>query len=240
MKLDNSLYSGIYIILNKITGQSYIGQAAHTKYTNLNIRIQNHFVNLSSNKKRANNSFLENKHLQLSFNKYGKENFEIAILSFCSNKKLNDQEARFIAFFGRENLYNFTKGGDGSLGYKHSDFTKQKMSQISSSRKHSQATKDKISKANKGRKHSKEFILKLSQIHKNKKLSSTQIQQIIENNSKHYKLLSPEGNIIEGKNIKDFCRNNKLAYRKLCLVLKNKRKHHKGWRNGNYETISSR
>jgi len=87
-----------------------------------------------------------------------------------------------------KNGYNSTIGGEGSIGYKHTDETKKKMSQSGKGkklseehkkklslsgkgRKLSDKTKRKISQSNKGRKHSEKHKKRISQSHKGKKLS---------------------------------------------------------------------
>jgi len=57
------LISGIYKITNLVTGDCYIGSAV-----NLNSRKRTHFANMNLDKH-------PNKHLQSSYNKYGKETF---------------------------------------------------------------------------------------------------------------------------------------------------------------------
>jgi hypothetical protein len=45
-----------------------------------------------------------------------------------------------------------------------------------------------------------------------------------------FKLISPEGQIIEGKNLKEFCRNNNLLYNCINRVAWRKRYQYRGWR----------
>lgn len=44
-----------------------------------------------------------------------------------------------------------------------------------------------------------------------------------------YKLTSPSGEIFEGRNVKKFCLEHDLNPRLICMVMKEKRYHHKGW-----------
>ena len=44
-----------------------------------------------------------------------------------------------------------------------------------------------------------------------------------------FEIKSPDGEIIKGKNISEFCRLHKLHSSHFCAVLKNKNKSHKGW-----------
>lgn len=51
----------------------------------------------------------------------------------------------------------------------------------------------------------------------------------VEKLSKEFLLKSPTGEIIKGKNIREFCRNNNLKPGSICRVLNGKANHHKGW-----------
>lgn len=124
---------GIYMIKNMHNNKVYIGQSA-----NINKRWNNH------RSKLENNSH-ENKHLQDSYNKYGKDNFEYTIICECRKEELNDLEKYYIRkYHSYDNKYgyNLTKGGDQ---YEFNDDTIEKMRE---SHKHEyvpivQFTKDK-------------------------------------------------------------------------------------------------
>lgn len=66
--------------------------------------------------------------IKRAIKKYGKENFKKEILHFCKNKAEMDEKERY--WIERLNTikegYNITGGGDGCLGCKQSDETKQK------------------------------------------------------------------------------------------------------------------
>jgi len=55
----------------------------------------------------------------------------------------------------------------------------------------------------------------------------------IENNEKanarHYKMLNPEGNVVEFFNLNQFCKDNALCGSNLYSVVRGERNHHKGW-----------
>lgn len=68
-----------------------------------------------------------------------------------------EKEKEFISLYGRQDLglgtlANFTNGGDGTLGYKHTEETLKKKSLSMTGFKHSEESKNKISNANKGAK----------------------------------------------------------------------------------------
>ncbi|AUR91783.1 winged helix-turn-helix DNA-binding domain protein [Vibrio phage 1.164.O._10N.261.51.A7] len=49
-------------------------------------------------------------------------------------------------------------------------------------------------------------------------------------NAKNYKLISPEGVLVEVFNLKKFCNENELSDGNIGMVIRGKRNHHKGWR----------
>lgn len=79
-----NMKSGIYQIINKITGHSYIGSSK-----NLKRRHNQHLRLLKSNK---NHSI----HLQRAWNKYGADSFEFKILSYCTEDLLFKLEQWFV------------------------------------------------------------------------------------------------------------------------------------------------
>ena len=77
--------------------------------------------------------------------------YEIIYIGDFDDNLLNTLEINSIA---EENpKFNFTKGGDGISGYKHSDESKRKISEAKKGKKHSEETKRKLSEANKGEKN---------------------------------------------------------------------------------------
>lgn len=125
--------------------------------------------------------------------KYGWENFHHDIIGYieCETKEelnfwLNEWEQYYIWYYDSfHNGYNSTLGGDGSLGRKVSEKTREKMSKLMKGRKRnpesveksarsrigtkqSEATKAKISAGNKGRKVSDEAKKKMSLAKKGK------------------------------------------------------------------------
>ena len=64
---------GVYKITNIITNKFYIGSS-----NNIQDRLKRHFRELKNNRH-------PNKHLQASYNKYGKENFITNILEECED-----------------------------------------------------------------------------------------------------------------------------------------------------------
>ena len=73
--------------------------------------------------------------------------------------------------FSNNYLTNFTWGGEGVSGYKHSKESKQKMSEKKKGKKQSEETKRKRSESMKGKKHSEEHNKKISESKKGIKFS---------------------------------------------------------------------
>lgn len=95
--------SGVYEIRNKVNGKRYIGSSV-----NLKRRFNSHHNTLKR-------SVHKNKHLQSAWEKYGKDNFEINILVYCSAKKATFYEQRCIDVYKPE--YNKCPTASSMLGY---------------------------------------------------------------------------------------------------------------------------
>ena len=77
--------------------------------------------------------------------KYGHENFALLILEYSEIHKLSVLETSFITKLLP--YYNVLKQGYSSLGYKHTEATKELLSNLAKNRIHSDETKDLIAKA---------------------------------------------------------------------------------------------
>ena len=121
--MEYEIISGIYEIKNLANDKVYVGQAI-----NIYKRWKEHIKDLEENKHY-------NLHLQRSWNLYGKESFEFLILEECPQDELNQKEMFYVEKFDSySNGYNQTRGGDGSLGYKHNDEIIEKMRNIQQER----------------------------------------------------------------------------------------------------------
>lgn len=155
--------SGIYMILNIITGKAYVGQSINVEQR------------LSRHKSRLNKNKHHNDYLQNAWNKYGEDAFEFNILERCPSDSLDDNEVFWINYF-RTNThdkgYNLESGGGANKTI--SPETRMKLSELSKGnqvwlgRKHSDETKQKISEKLKGRTFSDETLKKFSEINKGK------------------------------------------------------------------------
>ena len=151
----------IYKTINLITNKCYIGKTNN----GLNNRMKGH--------KHYALKIHNNDYFHKSIKKYGWNNFEWKILCECTTPEiLNIMETFYIIVHKThvsEGGYNLTWGGDGSLGFKHSEETKQKISEnmkiISNSIEHKERTR---LLGKRSTKHSDETKKKISEIVKSR------------------------------------------------------------------------
>nr|YP_009722256.1 hypothetical protein [Morchella importuna]QGN66658.1 hypothetical protein [Morchella importuna] len=111
---ENENKSGIYRWTNKYTGDTYIGQSI-----NLSARFIHYF----------NTSYLTSKKqliISRALIKYGYSGFSLEILEFCEKSDLLEREQYYLDLLKPE--YNILKIAGSSLGFKHSEDTKAKIS----------------------------------------------------------------------------------------------------------------
>lgn len=155
--------AGIYKITHIDTNRCYIGQSK-----DIYKRWRYHKRETSWNNKKD-----KNKHLYLSFKKYGLERFTFDIIWICPNnvknikKTLDIVEIYFIKKYNSfNNGFNETLGGDGVKGYQLTEEQKNKISirvklnPPMKGKHHSKETRELISKMGIGRKQSIETKLK--------------------------------------------------------------------------------
>jgi group I intron endonuclease len=136
----------IYKCYNKENGKSYIGQSKKdTPYIRWNRHIRD-------SEKGSNCS------IHQAIRKYGKDTFEISILSLCeTQEELDKKEDEYISQYKSmiyENGYNMVRGGKGRApDFHHKEEHKKKMSEFMKNRVVSDETKEKIRNARKGSKN---------------------------------------------------------------------------------------
>ena len=139
--------SGIYCIENKINNKKYYGSSI-----DIHRRWLEHINELNRN-------VHTNKHLQQSWNKYGKDNFEFKV-----ELRVYPQYLLFIEQIYLDNNvggYNIRKNAKSLLGMKHSEETKRKIGKANTGRKLSDEHKQKLSIAHLGKKMAEEVRLRM-------------------------------------------------------------------------------
>lgn len=143
--------SGIYKIVNVITGKCYVGSAV-----NINKRFIKHKTELKYNKHHSPK-------LQNSYNKHGADNFVYEIIEECDKDKLIEREQNYIDLYDSyNNGYNSKPKADSFLGGSMSDEAKAKISIANKGKRprlghtNSKDHRDKISHSRKGHIVSKE------------------------------------------------------------------------------------
>jgi len=148
--------SGIYAIINIVTGKVYVGQA----YI-INKRCTNHEVELRLNRH-------VNPYLQASWNKYTEEAFIFIVLERVED--LSNLTTREQYWMNRlkacDRLYGFNQApaAGSMIGYKHSEETKQAWSEYrqANAKPRSDDVKARIGAAHKGRVFSPETRAKMA------------------------------------------------------------------------------
>ncbi len=138
--------SGVYRIVNSITGRQYIGSSINIRY-----RKFRHFRDLRL-------GIHSNRFLQREFNKYGETGFLFETLLYCDPEDCVLYEQMVMdALIPELNLKPLATNG---LGQKRSDeFREQcRLRMTGKHILHTQETREKISASLKGRKHSAERI----------------------------------------------------------------------------------
>jgi len=148
---ENKGKSGVYRWVNKETGKSYVGSG-----TNLARRFYNYY-----------SAALLIKHDCMVINrallKYGYSNFTLEIIEYCEPSNVIAREQFYLNFLKPE--YNILVKAGSSLGFKHTEETKQKIGEASQGLKRSEETKRKMSEAQIGRRHSEDTKEKIRNAH---------------------------------------------------------------------------
>ena len=144
---DTRGLSGIYMILNKVTTDYYIGSASTDRFY---ARFSNHVI-----------YFRGSKMVKLAVKKYDLRNFAFIVLDLYpnivtkeNNKELLDLEDKYLKLLVPN--YNILTEAGSSFGYKHTEIDRQKMKDI-----YSEARREKIGNINKDKKLSPETIEKI-------------------------------------------------------------------------------
>jgi len=132
----------VYLIKNKINEKCYVGITTRR----VEQRLGEHVYHAKQK--------LHNMSIHSAIRKHGIDSFDVSVLQECNNiDELNKAEKFWILKLDSfKSGYNSTHGGEGLLGHKHSEETKQKMSESRKGEKSwafgkklSEETKQKIS-----------------------------------------------------------------------------------------------
>jgi group I intron endonuclease len=173
----------IYEFVNNINQKVYVGQTIDYSH-----RIRSHKFNLTQNK---NTPFYN------ALLKYGWENFSINIIEECEENELNNKEIYWIKKKNSlyPNGYNLLEGGSQS---RHTDYTKQKISNGRKGIKFSESHIENLRKSHLGYIMPEEQKKKISNSNKGKVISQ-ETKRKLKYNQPHRKEVGRfdiEGNLI--------------------------------------------
>ncbi len=149
MKLTDKFenYPGIYILTNIINNKQYVGETV-----NIKTRMKGH--------KRSSSQTIHS-----AIKKYGIDKFDVYVEYFPNfiKKDLQILEEQLILRCNSlvPNGYNVLIKGESSIGFKHSEECKLRMSLLKKGKKLSEEHKENLSKSRIGRKHSHHAKLKM-------------------------------------------------------------------------------
>lgn len=233
------MFGTIYKITNIINSKVYIGQTKKA----ITVRFKEHSINKTK-------SAISN-----AIQKYGKENFEVKVLTYCNSmKEMNHREEYYIKLFNTlsPNGYNLRAGGNNStcsdetkakiskakkgISHSHSEETKRKIGLANRKRKLSEYTKQKIANSRLGKKASIKTKLKMSKSkegNKNHFFGSAHTQEARlkiskANDSRKIKILCFQNSKIYNS-IHDAARDLHLDVANIARVVHNKQKQIKGY-----------
>ena len=134
LKNEKDKYA-VYLLYNNINGNYYVGSSI-----NIASRMRNYL----------NNTFLKSKQnvnipIVAALLKYDQSNFTLWIIEYVEPEFLTIKETFYITSLMP--YYNVLKQGYSYLGYKHTEETKELLSQLAKNRTHSDKTKSLIAKA---------------------------------------------------------------------------------------------
>ncbi len=185
--------AGVYIIICKSNNRYYVGSSV-----NIETRFKIHKTHLNT-KKHAN------KHLQRSWNKYGKENFHFEIICECgkTDTLIFEQQALDFIFdsLNRKEIFNISQHAQAPWkGTTLSKSTRLKISKSLSGRP--------------GRVHSAEVLSRM-------RLKKCKI---------YTGFVTPSGELHPPiHDLKNFCKENNLSYYHMNKVINGKYKSHRKW-----------
>lgn len=206
----------VYVIENLINGKLYVGQTT----TTLEKRFRRHCWKSESKKNMV---------ITLAIAKYGKENFEIRHLCFCSSSE--ELSLKEIEWSERLNTMS-PHGYNLKVGELHgyvSEETRRKISVAHKGKKASAEARRRMSEAHIGLPISDDLRRKRSENRKGKKLPAQAYETISKKLAKTYRLVSPEGELTTIVNLRQFCLKNGYEVTAMNSLANGKRSSYRGW-----------
>lgn len=154
----------VYKITNIINGDLYIGSTVDIK-----IRFRVHKRELRQGRHHSG-------HLQNAYNIYGVDAFEYSIIEVCEKCDVRQKEQYYIDLL--KPRYNIQTTVGSSLGLKHTEETKLKISKANKGRIFTQEHKDNIKKNHRGIVYTDEIRKSMSASSKGRKLSKETIEKM--------------------------------------------------------------
>lgn len=206
----SSVYYGVRSCECEIEDDPYVGSPQSYKSYWTTYTFVKYIIGRYETRAEANQAEIElikdfrASHPERSLNAY------IPTVGFCTKGLKKTQEAKdkiSKAHKGKKisaeqrkitSEYMKAQGGRWWVGRKHREESKLKMSM---------SLKGRVS-PRKGAKLTPEQIKKLVDINKGRKHTPDAVKKIIESQVKPFALISPEGNVIRGTNLKQWCRDN--------------------------------
>lgn len=144
----------VYLITNRVNGKRYVGVTCRG-YLN---RFKEHIQDALS----STNASDKTRIIYNAIRKYGPENFDVILLEDnISDEEAGDREKYYIdlykTFYAYKIGYNMTRGGGGVVGYRHTDQSKQKISNKLKGHKFLESRNKKIKDAMTGREYKQEW-----------------------------------------------------------------------------------
>ena len=218
----------IYKIVNRKSGKYYVGSSINAPR-----RWKEHQYYLNKNTHH-------NDYLQRAWNKYGSPEFDFVLVEkfpdTMSDQELLNEEQKWLNIAETDHKtgrsYNLTFVAF-SPNVILSDYSKQKRSESLKKVVKTEEWKRNISQSHSGIRPSIETKKKQRISHLGKTQTKYHKQNATESRRKNWEFISPEGTIIQIRDLKSFCRHHNLHAGNMYSVAKGLRTQHKGWKNTN-------
>jgi len=222
-----NIFGIIYKVTNKINNKCYIGQT-----------VKRLMIRKCEHECRAMHKYGTCSYFHRAIRKYGQKNFVWDTLVFCKSKEeLDLAEEWYIRYYktfvGFDVCcgYNLTLGGEGSVGFVHTEASKKL---ISINKKGKYCGKDNPFF---GHHHTIDVLRKISNANggKNgfwygKKIPKNIIEKRAESRSSKWLIVFPDSEEKIVKNLNKFCRKHSLNSGHMGAVSRGLRKQHKGYK----------